>query len=55
MRFGIPHNVFTKILVEDYLLVGSKFTCLHQNSYQYNCDTYINLIAMYVRNWQVHI
>ena len=34
-RFGIFHNVFTKILGEDYLLVSSKYTCWHQNSYQY--------------------
>ena len=47
-RFGFSHNVFAKIFGEDYLLVSSKYTCLHQNFYQYKCDTYINLIAMYI-------
>ena len=49
-RFGISHNVFAKILGEDYLLVGSKYTYWHQNFYIpiYKCDTYVNLIAMYI-------
>ena len=47
-RFGISHNVFAKILGEDYLLVSSKYTYWHQSFNQYRYNTYVNVIAMCV-------